>query len=185
MIPERHLLILLITVLVGLPAGAAAVWLLTRFRVRAGWPRRRALRASVSEVAMIVGTVPWLWMILTPTTGDGGVQLIPLRDLIDVLRGDDAVVQVVGNLLAFAAIGFFAPIRFTLISARWAPLVVAGIVAGLSVVVEVLQFVFQLGRVSSIDDVLVNTIGAVLASLLSARWWRSREPRGSISEPVV
>jgi glycopeptide antibiotics resistance protein len=54
------------------------------------------------------------------------------------------------------------------------PAVVALVAAGLSVVVEVLQFVLQLGRVSSVDDVLINALGAALASLLSVRWWRAR-----------
>lgn len=48
---------------------------------------------------------------------------------------------------------------------------VAGLAAGLSVAVEVLQYVLGLGRVSSVDDVLVNTAGAVLAALCSRRWW--------------
>lgn len=125
---------------------------------------------------MVVGTAPWLWMILTPTDGAGGLQLVPLRDLVDVLGGGDTLVQVVGNLLAFAAVGFFAPIRFVLGTPRWVPAIVAGIAAGLSVIVEVLQAVLQLGRVSSIGDVIVNALGAVFASLLSIRWWRSRHP---------
>jgi glycopeptide antibiotics resistance protein len=37
--------------------------------------------------------------------------------------------------------------------------------------VEVLQYVLDLGRVSSVDDVLVNAVGAVLAALCSRRWW--------------
>ncbi len=123
---------------------------------------------------MIVGTAPWLWMILTPTGGAGGLQLVPLRDLLDVLRGGDTLVQLVGNLLAFAAIGFFLPMRLRLARAPWVPLVVALVVAGLSVIVEALQFVLRLGRVSSIDDVLINAVGAALASLLSVRWWRAR-----------
>ena len=56
------------------------------------------------------------------------------------------------------------------------PLVVALVAAGLSVVVEVLQLALQLGRVSSVDDVLINALGAALASLLSVRWWCTRLP---------
>jgi glycopeptide antibiotics resistance protein len=39
--------------------------------------------------------------------------------------------------------------------------------------VETLQYVLRLDRVSSVDDVLVNTAGAVLAALASRRWWRT------------
>lgn len=174
-ITERYGPVILITLLVGVPLGALAVALLVRARVRSGWSRSWALRASISEIGMLVGTAPWLWMILTPTGGAGGLQLMPLRDLLDVLRGGDTIVQLVGNLLAFAAVGFFLPIRLRLARPRWVPAVVALVGAGLAVVVETLQFVLQLGRVSSIDDVLVNALGAALASLLSMRWWRSRQ----------
>ena len=138
-IAERYGLVILITVFVGVPLGALAVALLVRARVRAGWSRSWAWRASISEIGMLVGTAPWLWMILTPTGGVGGLQLIPLRDLLDVLRGGDALVQLVGNLLAFAAFGFFLPMRLRLAPPRWVPGVVALVAAGLSVVVEGLQ----------------------------------------------
>jgi glycopeptide antibiotics resistance protein len=45
--------------------------------------------------------------------------------------------------------------------------------AGCSVVVETAQYVLRLDRVSSVDDVLVNAAGAVLAALASRRWWRT------------
>ncbi|WP_330250674.1 hypothetical protein OG874_31325 [Nocardia sp. NBC_00565] len=38
--------------------------------------------------------------------------------------------------------------------------------------VEGLQFALGIGRHSSIDDVLVNAIGALVAGLLSHPWWR-------------
>lgn len=174
-ITERYGPVILVTLLVGVPLGALAVALLVRARVRAGWSRSWAWRASISEVGMLVGTAPWLWMILTPTGGTGGLQLVPLRDLLDVLRGGDTLVPLVGNLLAFAAVGFFLPMRLRLAPSPWVPGVVALVVVGLSVMVEALQFVLHLGRVSSIDDVLINAVGAALASLLSVRWWRSRE----------
>lgn len=173
-IADRYGAVIVATLLVGVPLGAVAVALLVRRRRRAGWSRSWAWRASLSEVGMLVGTAPWLWMILTPTKGAGGLQLVPLRDVLDVLRGGDTLVQLVGNLLAFAAVGFFLPMRVRLTRAPWVPAVVALVAAGLSVVVEGLQRVLQLGRVSSVDDVLINALGAVLASLLSVRWWRAR-----------
>jgi len=45
--------------------------------------------------------------------------------------------------------------------------------AGCSVLIETAQYVFQLDRVSSVDDVLVNATGAALAALASRRWWRA------------
>ena len=40
------------------------------------------------------------------------------------------------------------------------------------------QYVLRLGRYSSVDDVLINTIGAVLAALVTRRWWARRIPVG-------
>jgi glycopeptide antibiotics resistance protein len=90
------------------------------------------------------------------------------------------VVQVVGNLLVFAALGFFAPLRFPVLAS--VPRVLA-LAAGCSILVEVAQLVLRLDRVSSVDDVLLNAAGAGLAALASRRWWRatattsSRRPR--------
>ena len=49
--------------------------------------------------------------------------------------------------------------------------VAAGAAAG-SLLVETLQWALGLGRVSSVDDVLLNTLGAVLAALVTRPWWR-------------
>lgn len=166
--------VILATLLLGLPLGVLAVALVSRRRIRGGWEPLWARRATLAEVAAAVGTLPWVWMILTPTAGTGGVQLVPLRDLLAVLRGDDTVVQVVGNLLAFAALGFFLPIRFRMGGAGWVPAMVALVAAGASILVETLQFFLPIGRVASVDDVLLNAAGATLATLLSARWWRAR-----------
>lgn len=171
---ECYGVVITATVVLGLPLGALVVFWLVRRRTRRGWSPSWAWRATVAEVCLVVGTAPWMWMILTPTSGPRGLQLIPLHDLQAVLSGDDSVVQVIGNLLAFAALGFVLPIRFGLAEARWVPGVVALVVAGSSLLVELLQFTLRLGRVSSVDDILLNTLGAVLAALASARWWRSR-----------
>lgn len=49
---------------------------------------------------------------------------------------------------------------------------VAAIAAVGSVTVESLQYLLDLGRVASADDVLLNTCGAVLAALITRRWHR-------------
>jgi glycopeptide antibiotics resistance protein len=86
-----------------------------------------------------------------------------------------ALVQVVGNLLVFAALGFLTPVRFAALASIPRVLALAG---SCSVLVEVAQYVLQLHRVSSVDDVLLNTAGAGLAALASRRWWRIAEIAG-------
>lgn len=154
------------------------VWLVWRTpaRIRSGWTRSDAWRAGIAEVALVSGTAPWVALILTPSGHGRDVRLIPFRDLVEVGAGSDWVVQMTGNLLALAALGFFLPVRFRLAPARFVPFAVLGVAAGVSLVLESAQWAFAMGRVSSVDDVLVNALGAALASLLSVRWWVARRP---------
>lgn len=178
---------------VGLLVAVLAIRLLVRVRRLRGVPRSRAWRHSVAEVGMVVGTAPWLWMILTPQPGEGGLSLVPFQDLAAQFSGatSSAVVQVGGNLLVLAALGFFLPVRFSLATGpgglgvparpgvpagprgRTAAVLlrVGGVLVAVAVTVEVLQYVLGLGRVASVDDVLVNVAGGLLAALCSRRWW--------------
>jgi uncharacterized protein (TIGR03382 family) len=150
---------------IALPVAVLAVGVL-------GWRRKdapRAWRTALADVGMVYGTVPWVWMILLP--GErigvaGEVSLVPLRDLLSMDTG-----QVVGNLLVFAALGFFAPLRFPALTS--VPRVLA-LGAACSLLVETAQLVLLLDRVSSVDDVLLNAAGAGMAAVLSWPWRRAR-----------
>ncbi|OLT16187.1 teicoplanin resistance protein VanZ [Pseudonocardia sp. CNS-139] len=150
-----------------LPVAALAVWALARRRSATGTAPARAWRTSLAEIGVVYGTVLWVWMTMLPGSGagvvPGRVSLVPLRDLLTMSAG-----QVVGNLLVFAALGFFAPLRFAALASLPRVLVLA---ASCSVLVEVAQYVLRLDRVSSVDDVLLNAAGAGLAALASRRWW--------------
>jgi hypothetical protein len=157
----------------ALPAAALAARLLATSRVHRGLPAAEAWRRSLTEVGMVIGTVPWLWMILTPLPDEPLVHLIPFEDLYGQFQRPLLWIlfQVGGNLLVFAAYGFLAPIRWSI-----RPLWVVVTAAIGSVTVETLQWALHLGRVTSVDDVLINAAGAGLAALLSRRWWA---PRGT------
>ncbi|GAA2574004.1 hypothetical protein GCM10010435_56550 [Winogradskya consettensis] len=176
--------------LIGLPFALLAAWGLTILRrTVAATPRRPTAgrpslwRLSVAEVGIVYGTAPFVWMTLMPGPGagivPGRVSLVPLRDLVTM-----GPIGIGGNLLVFAALGFFAPIRFAALASF--PRIVA-LGAGCSILIEIAQYVLQLDRVSSVDDVLVNTAGAVLAALASRRWWRATAapPRLRPAEPGV
>ncbi|MBM7077399.1 VanZ family protein [Micromonospora sp. MMS20-R1-14] len=162
--------------LVGLPVAALLVWALARLRRAAGVTS--AWRRSLAEVGMVYGTVPFGWMTLmpgaAPGVAPGRVSLVPLRDLVTM-----GPIGIGGNLLVLAALGFFAPIRFPALASVPRALALG---AGCSVLIETAQFVLWLDRVSSVDDVLVNTVGAGLAALASRRWWRTpgRVPPGPV-----
>jgi hypothetical protein len=156
----------LLLALVGLPVPALAGWAL------AGWRRARgvpsAWRKSLAEVGLVWGTVPMVWLTLQPGAEPGvaprRVSLIPLRDLVTM-----GPIGIGGNLLVFAALGFFAPLRFPALAS--VPRILA-LGVGCSALIETAQYVFRLDRVSSVDDVLVNAAGAVLFALASRHWWR-------------
>jgi hypothetical protein len=150
--------------LAGLPLAALVAWGLARVRpaVAGAW------RMSLAEVGLVYGTVPMVWLTMMPGPGAGVVpgrlSLVPLRDLVTM-----GPLGIGGNLVIFAALGFFAPIRFA--APASVPRILA-LAAGCSVLVEIAQYVLRLDRVSSVDDVLVNAAGAALAALASRRWWR-------------
>ncbi|MGW1962502.1 VanZ family protein [Streptomyces sp. NPDC001935] len=157
--------------LVAIPAAVLVTWALARRRQAAGLASTWAWRRSLAEVGMVHGTVPFVWLTMMPGLAPGvaprRVSLVPLRDLVTMGAGG-----IVGNLLVFAALGFFAPMRFAALASL--PRILA-LGAGCSVLVEIAQYVLWLDRVSSVDDVLVNATGALLAGLASRRWWRTTE----------
>ena len=154
--------------LAGVPVAGLVAWLLAR--VRRVPADVSAWRLSLAEVGMVHGTVPMVWLTMMPGPAaglvDGRVSLVPLRDLVTM-----GSLGIAGNLVIFAALGFFAPIRFAALAS--VPRVLA-LGAGCSILVEVAQYALQLDRVSSIDDVLVNAVGAGLAGLASSRWHARR-----------
>ena len=158
--------VVLLTV-AGLPLAAAAVCVLALLRRAAGVTS--AWRRSSAEVGMVYGTAPFLWMTLLPGPGagvvPGRVSLVPLLDLVAM-----GPIGIGGNLLVFAALGFFAPLRFPALASL--PRVAALGATG-SAVIETLQYVLHLDRVSSVDDVLLNATGAALFALASRRWWHT------------
>jgi hypothetical protein len=165
----------LLMMLVGLPSALLAVWALARFRRAADGTS--AWRMSLAEVGLVYATVPLVWITMMPGPGagtvPGRVSLMPLRDLVTM-----GPLGIGGNLLIFAALGFFAPMRFAALAS--VPRILA-LGAGCSALVEIAQYVLRLDRVSSVDDVLVNAAGAVLAGLASRRWWRTAEVRSVAS----
>ncbi|RKT73979.1 VanZ like protein [Saccharothrix variisporea] len=167
----------LLMTLVGLPLAALAVSALARRRRAAGVAD--AWRRSLAEVGMVYGTVPMVWLTLMPGaqagTAPGRLSLVPLRDLATMTP-----LGIAGNLLIFAALGCFAPMRFAVLAS--VPRMFA-LGALCSALVETAQYVLQLDRVSSVDDVLVNATGTALAALLTRRWWRTRPgPTGRVAD---
>jgi hypothetical protein len=163
----------------ALPVVGLAAWALVTWRRRRGVPAGAALRRTLAEMAIVAGTAPWLFMGFIPHPDTARmVHLMPFVDLVDQWQFGIGffVVQVGANLLVFAAAGFAIPIRW-----RVGPGAVLAGAAVASALLEIGQYVFGIGRVTSVDDVLVNAVGAWLAALCSAPWWaRRRVPRAVV-----
>ena len=135
------------------------------------WRRRaRTAREALAETGLLVWTLPFLGMLFTPQGTPRSVDLVPLHDLPSWFAGDPgtALAQFIGNLAVLAGVGLFLPVRFGWAASLPRILVLAAVSAA---VIETLQWVLAIGRVSSVDDVIVNTVGAVLAAACSRRWW--------------
>jgi glycopeptide antibiotics resistance protein len=162
-----------------LPIALLVARVLARHRERSDASTQRAWGLSLAEVWIVYLTLPALWITLRPGARAGEaparVSLVPLHDLATM-----TTFQIVGNLLLLTGLGFFAPVRFEALASMARVLTVA---ATLSTSIETAQYVLRLDRVSSVDDVLLNTVGAGLAALMSRRWWRVR--RSDAEPPPV
>ena len=117
-----------------------AWWLAGRRRRRgmdAGW----AMRSAFAEVLIVVGTAPWLWMVMLPNPGHvRGYNFVLFHDLNNQVHGGlrSAVVQITGNLLVFAALGFGLMVRFR---ARPVHVLLIGVLG--STAIETLQWTLE------------------------------------------
>src|SRR5690606_810389 len=78
--------------------------------------------------------------------------------------------QLVINLLLLSWLAIAIP----LLVPRWGIWETASLVLGTAVLIEVLQLVIPTGRVASLSDVLINSLGAALVAALVVRVVRPR-----------
>lgn len=151
-----------------------------------GWPllaarRRRRLPARYASATAGVDSAAFLFAFLvlclvTMPVGQSTrstLDLVPGADITEAFGDDGSLWQVIGNVLLLCPLGALLPLRLrglrTLLRIALAALVV-------SVLVEGTQYLIHTGRVTSTDDVLLNTAGATLGAALSRRGWRSLDP---------
>jgi len=154
----------------ALPLAVLAVCLLARWRSRSGTAPAKVWGLALAEVGIVYGTAPWVAITMLPGAQAGAVTgrvvLEPLQDLPTM-----STTQIVGNLLILAALGFLAPLRFRALASLPRILLLGAVCSAL---IEIAQYVLRLDRVSSVDDILLNTAGAGLAALVSWPWWGAK-----------
>ncbi|MEW2502011.1 VanZ family protein [Amycolatopsis sp. NPDC047767] len=126
--------------------------------------------AAVDVTAVTLGALV-LCLVIMPVGTDSGstLDLVPGADLTAALSDDGSLWQVVGNLLLLSPLGALVPLRLRRLRSLSR---IALTALSASVLVEATQFLIQSGRVTSTDDVLLNTIGATLGAALTRRGWR-------------
>jgi glycopeptide antibiotics resistance protein len=140
-------------------------------------PRRPALRVNPRllparlDVALFASVVAIIAVTLVPIHGGIDLQLTPLEEIIAAFtppleRSD--LLEVAGNVFLFAPLG-------AVLFLRGLPLneaVFAGVV--FSIGIELAQLLVP-GRTTSVDDVLLNALGAVLGYSVATLWFQRRE----------
>lgn len=139
------------------------------------WRRRHDPIVAIGHVILFVWAMAFIGGAIfpiavgeTPPAAELPSNLQPLESIKRSLRAGDSVAQIGGNLLLFVPFGFAAPIVFRRLQ-HLVSLTVAA--AAISTVVELLQLWVFTHRQGDIDDVILNTAGAVVGFLV---WYVSR-----------
>ncbi len=122
-------------------------------------PPPRSNLALVASLAIIVIAT------LTPTRGHNEIHLSPLQDVFDAIHplSPLGLAGLVGNVLLFAPLGWALRLREVELPRA------AFVGIAISATIEVAQLIVP-GRTTSVDDVLLNTLGTVLGYLIAERW---------------
>lgn len=135
---------------------------------RAFWTRAVAVVVLV-PYACVAGV-----LLFTPenTAYDGGVNLVPFATIGDAITlgyGWSRIYLVLNLLL-------LVPFGIALGLTRVRRGIAAAVLVGVSVAIEVVQFAIPGARASDIDDVLLNSFGAIVAMLVvrAGVVWRAR-----------
>ena len=145
-----------------------------RCRTQPTWVASSTAGIDVATV-LLVALVLALTMIPVGGERTSSLHLIPGSDILTEFADDGSLWQIAGNLLLLAPLGALLPLRVTHLNSvprvTWAALAA-------SAAIELTQFLLHVGRVTSTDDVLLNTLGAAAGATLSCGWMRDHEAPG-------
>jgi glycopeptide antibiotics resistance protein len=113
-----------------------------------------------TDIALTVIALAIAVVALRPVAGGNTIDLVPLSDY----QGDGTpaiLLGTVGNVLLFLPAGLVLGLR------NWTLRRTAVLALAASVAIELLQLVIP-GRTTSTDDVILNTLGAIVGWLLLA-----------------
>ncbi|WP_157982454.1 VanZ family protein [Nocardiopsis sp. FIRDI 009] len=126
--------------------------------------------------ALTLGVLALMSIITLVNPGSsGGVELVPFADIAAAGWGLTGLYQNGGNIAMFVPLGALLPLA---LGGRLAsfPRVLA-VSGAVSITVEILQYVLDAGRITAVDDVILNCAGALIGAVLTWPWWRTRSRR--------
>lgn len=154
-----------------LAGSAFLVFLCARFVSR--------MNIKLKRVSLLLGTGAWLFFVFSVTlNGPYSAErfrnwnLIPFQEIGEIARAFQSgeasgfyvkpmIRQELANILMFMPGGFLIAAAFPQFR-NWRRIFILG--AGCSLTIEVIQFL--IGRIADVDDVLMNSFGAVLGFVL-------------------
>jgi glycopeptide antibiotics resistance protein len=162
-----HLIIIFFVPLVLFVVACISIGLAVMTRGCVGVAERVATSTVRSNAALGWSVVAILAFTLLPMHERDEVHLVPLGDVIEAFTPPlqkTLLLQVASNVVLFMPLG--AALRLREFSIRKTSLTACA----LSTAVEVTQLLLVSGRTAAVDDVLLNTLGAVLGSALVSLW---------------
>lgn len=132
----------------------------------------RAVRRSPRRWTVVTAIAAWaaatVFMTVRPGNGRGvRLNLVPI-----VLDGRGSALDAILNTAVFVPFGLL------LATVGWRALVTLATALAVSLTIEIVQFVSDLGRTADVNDLITNTLGAGIgwcaARLLMRSWRRPR-----------
>lgn len=132
-----------------------------------------AARVSVVDAVLLYSAILVAYLVASPQPRvRSAVKWVPGTDLLCAVQATPGDVwpwlQLLGNLGLLFPLGALLPLRTPWL-ASFRNLALTAL--ALTCAIEVMQVVAALGRVASADDVVLNTVGALLGGLLSRPRW--------------
>ncbi|MGP4069996.1 VanZ family protein [Halobacillus sp. B29] len=133
--------------------------------------KKVSFRRVMIEALFLLSVLGILFITIFPAsyTSQRVLNVIPFVGMYNILFHSVDItvpIRIVGlNILLFTPFGFFLAVKSASLNKKFmGRVVLAG--AMLSLFVEVIQFIFPMGRSADIDDVILNTVGAWFGALI-------------------
>lgn len=145
--------------IISLPLVLIYIFLFDRERAKRRWGWMALLTLYLSAMYIVVGVPGVQYIVWDPT-----LNLVPFQDF-----STSNITGMVLNIVMFAPLGFLLPICFEHYR-YWSRALTAGFLTSLTV--ELIQlFTF---RATDVDDLIMNTLGAIVGFLLAKLLFRHR-----------